>query len=204
MFVLLLVAFALVLGLSWWGLIRVVSDYTSAEPVPIQVETTEENFVSADQKYTALEEAKRRQESVTVEFTAAELNALIARHPEFRDMRGKFRVAMTDSIMTLDMSVPLREINLPKIREQWLNGSARFGLIYHEDNFSFSLRSLTANGRELPLGVLKTFASTLNESAKDHFHKNTSGKNQDDLENVKTVAIIGGKLAITTKGTPSP
>ena len=139
-----------------------------------------------------------------MEFTAAELNALIARHPEFRDMRGKFRVAMTDSIMTLDMSVPLREINLPKIREQWLNGSARFGLIYHEDNFSFSLRSLTANGRELPLGVLKTFASTLNETAKDHFHKNTSGKNQDDLENVKTVAIIGGKLAITTKGTPSP
>ena len=53
---------------------------------------------------------------MTVEFTAADLNALIARHPDFDDLRGKFRVAIADSILTLDMSVPLRDVPFPKIQ----------------------------------------------------------------------------------------
>lgn len=207
MFVVALLALALLLGGSWWLLTKVVNDYTSSEPISVEVgPVSDEQFATANQKFEAVHEAVRRDQSITVEFTAAQLNALIARHPEFREMRGKFRVGIADSVVTLEMSVPLREIQLPKIRDRWLNASARFELIYHNEAFNFSLRSLTTNDREVPLNFLRGFEGGFNKSFNEGFEKakRADARSNEFWDSVKTLAVIDDRLVITTKGAEVP
>ncbi len=206
-FVVALLGLALVLGGTWWLLTKVMNDYTSKEPANVEMAAVSEaEFAAANDKLVSVQDAQRRHQSVSVQFTAAELNALIARHPDFSDMRGKFRVAIADSLMTLDMSVPLREIDVPGIRDRWLNGTARFEFIYHENAFNFALRSLTANDRDLPLSVLQGFEAPFNKSFNESFEKSRrkNARSNEFWENVKTVAVIDDKLVITTKGPEAP
>ena len=200
MFVVALVGLAMLVGVVVWGFGKLLNEYTATEPIPIQTTATEAEFTSAKAKLDSVRAASHDKKSVTVEFTAAEINALIARHPDFADMRGKFRVALANSLMTLDMSVPLREINLPRIRDRWLNGTARFGMIYHEGNFSFSLRSLTANGNDLSMSFMQSFSTAFNEKFNESFNKsrNENERSNDFWESVKTLAVIDDKLVLTT------
>lgn len=202
MIVIAIVGVAVLLGAIWWGCSEVVNRFTSSQSEAVQTVTTDAEFAAAEQKLNAVQEASRTHQSATVEFTAAELNALIARHPDFSDMRGKFRVAMEKSIMTLDMSVPLSAIELPKIRHRWLNGTARFGLIYHEGNFSFSLRALRANDHDLSIKFMKGFAAAFNEKFNEGFNKtlNKDERANDFWQTVKTLAVIEDKLVVTTTG----
>lgn len=207
MFVIALLGLALILGGTWWLLTKVMNDYTAKSPAMVEMAAVSDaDYAAANQKFMAVQDAQRRHQSVTVQFTAPELNALIARHPEFSDMRGKFRVAIADSLMTLEMSVPLREIDIPGIRDRWLNGTARFEFIYHDDAFNFGLRSLTANNRDLPLSFLQGFEAPFNKSFNEGFEKGRreNARSNEFWENVKTVAVIDDKLVITTKGPNAP
>lgn len=204
MFVVAIVGLGLLFACSWWALMRFVNDYTSTEPARVALAAPADAvYTSASDKLATIHAADDHKQSVTVAFTADELNALIAQHPDFKDMRGKFQIGIANSILTIDMSVPLREIDVPKIRERWLNGSARIGLVYNEGNFNFTLRSLAANGHEMPLGLLRFGAYWFNKSADEHLRDSW---NEEDLarevhDNVKTLAVIDDKLVVTTKGT---
>ncbi len=203
MFVLLLVGLAMIIGVSWWGFGQLVNQYSSREAISIQTETSEADFATANEKVNTLQQAVRSRKSVTIQFSAAEINALIARHAEFRDLRGKFRVALADSNMTLDMSVPLRGIDLPTIRNRWLNGTARFGLIYHDGNFNLALHSLSANDRQFPLDALgSTFATLIDDQANEYIGRSRreNQRTNEFWENLKTLAIIDDKLVLTTLG----
>ena len=202
MFVIALVGLAMLLGVAWWGFGKIVNEYSSSQPAAVQTETTEADFAAANSKLNAVREASRSNQPATVEFTSAEINALIARHEDFKDLRGRFRLGMANSEMTLDMSVPLAAIKLPRIRDRWLNGTARFGLIYHDDNFSFSLRSLTANGNDFSMRFLEGFATSFNEKFNEGFVKarRKTERSADFWESVKTLAVVDDKLVLTTTG----
>lgn len=214
MFVIGLLCLALLLGGTWWVTKEALDLYTSPGPVSVEVPTPSDEVVaSANDKLAAIRSAADRGESRTVQFTEEELNAIIARHPDFAHMRGKLRVAMSGDLMTLEMSVPLREIDLPVIRDRWLNGRAVFGLIYHEDNFNFSPRSLVANDRDLPIEFLEGFDGAFDDSFNKSFDRSRRANTEANefWENVKTLAIIDGTLVVTTKGaeaeetaTPAP
>lgn len=208
MFMVGLLGCLILLGGAWFFFAKMVDSFTSSQPSAIQLEIPNEaQYAAANDKLKAVREATRNQQPVTVEFTAADLNALIARHPDFNDLRGKFRVAIADSTLTLDLSVPLRDVPLPRVKDRWLNGTTRFGMVYHDGSFNFALRSLTANGRNLPMSVLEGFAGTFNDSFNEGFDKaqRENARSNEFWEDVKTLAVIDDKLVITTKsGLPSP
>jgi acyl dehydratase len=206
MFVVAILGLVLILGGTWWSYIWAVDRFTSSQPGTVQMEMpSDEQLTAASNKVAAIHAATRDHQPVTVEFTAAELNALIARHPDFDEMRGKFRVAMADSILTLDMSVPLSVFPWPRIKDRWLNGTARFGLIYHDGNFTFALRSLTANDRDLSVSFLKGFAGAFNDSFNEGFTKSRREHEhaREFWADVKTLAVIDDKLVVTTMGRES-
>jgi hypothetical protein len=207
MFVIAIVGLALILGGTWWLGVKLINNYTSAAPISIPVATpTEAEFSAANDKMTALREAMRNGRSIAVEFSATDLNSLLARAPEFDDMRGKFHVAMADSIMTLDMSLPLSFIEIRLLQERYLNGTARFGLAFNQDSFNFSLRSLTVNEREVPMNFVRRFDDTLSDSVNEGVTKSRRENRDSDefWENVKSMAVDGDKLLITTKGMEMP
>ncbi len=203
MFASAIICLGLLFGGLWWVCVKFINEYTAAQGITLQAETPgDEHYDTASGRLNSISEAARNHQSVRMEFTATELNALIARHPDFSDMRGKFHVAMADSAITLDMSVPLTFIELPKIRDRWFNGTARFGFIYQDDSFAFAVKSLGANGNELPISFINGFGSSFSRSFNEGFAKarRENPRSNEFWQNVKTLAVMGDKLVVTTRG----
>ena len=126
-----LIFLAGLVGCSWYLYTKTINTLTSSAPADVKVEPpTDAQYQSADSSLTRLREAIDQDTETTVEFTATDLNALFARHPDFSDWRGRIRIEMADSVMTMAVSAPLRYVRLPGTKKRWFNGTARFGFNY--------------------------------------------------------------------------
>lgn len=199
------VGFVLLIGLAWYLCGKAIGMYTSAAPTDIRIEApSEPQFAAANTKLEQMRTAAAKNEAGTFEFTAADLNALIARHPGFNELRNKVRVGIESGSMLVDVSAPLSSVSLPGLRKRWFNGTAKFGLDYDDGSFDLALRSLSANGREFPLSVLPALDTTFSESINTGFRKSQQEHraNEELWQHVKTISIDGDKLIVTTKGNP--
>ena len=108
---LLVIAFlglAALIGSGWYLVHKAIDTFTSTEPANVAIAMpSDAEFAAANEKLDHLRNALRNREGATFTFTAAELNALVARHPDFAARKGKMRFAIADSIATVEMSVPL-------------------------------------------------------------------------------------------------
>lgn len=197
-----LVVFTLVIAGIWLVYSKTIDALTSPQPIAVQLETpSEAQFAAANEKLTQIRSAAGNSQPMTIEFTAADLNALIARHPEFEGARRKLRVAMADSLMTLDMSVPLASIPLPRLKRRWFNGSATFGFTYDDGSFDFDLRSIGSDEQSFATNVAQAlsdvFDNAFNEGFREAIKEN---RRADDLwPNVKSATVVGDKLIVTTR-----
>lgn len=202
-----LVVFTLVIAGIWLVYSKTISALTSPQPIAVQLETpSEAQFAAANEKLTQIRSAAGNSQPMTIEFTAADLNALIARHPEFEGARRKLRVAMADSLMTLDMSVPLASIPLPRLKRRWFNGSATFGFAYDDGSFDFNLRSIGADEESFSTNFAKAFSGVFD----DAFSEGVRKAMQEDRRvgelwpEIKSAIVVDDKLVVTTKTADEP
>lgn len=202
LFVIGLIALVLMIASAWFFFTKAINTFTSAEPAQIALEMpTDEQFVEASTKLNDLRSALRTNQPLTVAFTAAEVNALLARHPDFVPRKGKGRVAIADSLATVEMSVPLDTIELPGLKHRWFNGSANFTFLYAQEGFEFDPRWIEANGHRFTGNVLGWFSSSFNRNFTSGFEKSVQrGGASDFWRNVKTMTLEGDQLVIITKG----
>jgi hypothetical protein len=202
---LLIIGFILVAGViggSWYFYVKMVTNLTSPVPADVQVKPpSESEFQAAEAKYTALKAASDKNETTTVEFTAADLNALIARDPDFEDWRDRLRIELADSTMTVALSAPLNSFPLPRLKRRWFNGTARFGFTYDSGIFKFDLHSAEAGGHHLPDLFLSHFNSSFDESMNRNFRDTLKDNDRGSafLDHVKKMSIVGDKLVVTTE-----
>src|SRR5437868_1121275 len=128
------------MAVSWYLYVKTVSNLTSPGPADIQIAPpSESQFQTAENSKARLKEAIANNKETTVEFTAADLNALFARDPGFEDWRSHIRIDIAESIMTIEVSAPLNSVALPRMKKCWFNGTASFTFIYEAGNFSFDI-----------------------------------------------------------------
>jgi hypothetical protein len=202
--VLALIAFCVVVGGigGWIFYGKAVTMFTSPGPTDVRIENVSDvDLRNAEAKLNQLGQATNANEETTVEFSAAELNAMIAREPLFAEVNNRARVAIADSIMTVELSVPLDQTSLPKLKGRWFNGTARFGFTFSNDAFAFELKSGEANGRELPQEFFVGFLPTFNRSFNEGFRKQVEKNNQAAIfwQHIKTIAVDRDKLVVTTQ-----
>lgn len=202
--ILAILAFIVVVGGigAWFFYGKAVAMFTSPQSANVRIENVSDSELqNAENKLNLLGQATANNEETTVEFSAAELNAMIAREPLFADLNNRARVAIADSLMTVEMSVPLDQTKLRKLRGRWFNGTARFGFTFNDDAFAFELKSGEANGQALPqeffIGFMPTFNRSFNEGFKNEVAKNDQAANF--WRHIKTIAIDRDKLVVSTK-----
>jgi hypothetical protein len=194
---------ACVMGSGWYFYVKMVDNLTSPVSADVQVEPpSESQFQAAENKYTGLKTAMDKNETTTVEFTAAELNALIARDPDFSDWRGRVRIEIADSAMRVALSVPLSAVPLPRVKKRWFNGTAHFGFTYESGHFNFDIKSAEAAGHHLPdmflsSSSLASFNESMNENFRNGLKDNDRGS--DLWGHVKKMSLEGDKLVVTTE-----
>ncbi len=196
--------FAALLGGAWYFYNTTVANLTSSAPLDVRIEQpSEAQLQAAESTRARLDEAVARNAETTVEFTSADLNALLARNEDFREFRGRARVDIADSMMTIALSVPLDSIPLRKLRKRWFNGTARFGFTYSSGEFEVDLDSLEAGEHRLPNQFLFAgpFMDAFNDGLNEAFENDLRNGNRDRefWSRVKTMSLQGDKLVVTTK-----
>ena len=195
------VLLAAIIGGTWYIYVKTVNNLTSPAPADVQVEPlTERQFQTAENSMDRLRTAIAKNEETTVEFTGADLNALVARDRDFEDWRGRVRIEIADSIMTIALSAPLNSIPLPRMKNRWFNGTARFGFKYESGALSFDLKSGEAGGHQVPEVFLDSFNSSfdesMNQSIRDELKRNQRGS--EFWDHVRSMSLDGDKLVVKT------
>src|SRR5204862_1410131 len=198
-----LVLMAVFVGGSFFVLNRALQVFTSTQPVQIQVrQATPAERQVAKAKLDTLRSAARNHQETTIEFNADEINALIANEPEFSGARGHVRVAIANSIASLDVSAPLDSMHWKRLKGRWFNGNIQFGFSYVDENFNFDIRSAEASGHHFPRAILTSdFMRSCNRSFNDSFHKESAKR--PDANNlwrhIKMASLQNDKLVVTTR-----
>lgn len=202
----LIVGFLLIacgLGGTWYLYVKTVDNLTSPAPADVQVQPpSESQFQTAENSMTRLREAVADNKETTVEFTAADLNALFARDAAFSDWRGRIRIEIADSTMTIALSAPLNSIPLPRVKKRWFNGTARFSFTYDAGTFSFEIKSAEAGGHNVPdIFLTDSSISSFNDSMNRSFRNEVKDNNQGSefWDHVKRMSLEGDKLVVTTQ-----
>ena len=190
-------------GGAWYLYHKAVERFTSPQPVQIAIEpVTDAGYKAAEEMLNRLRAATIYDKRETIEFTAADLNALIARHPNFANPRRQIHISMADSIMTVDMSVPLDRARLPHLKGRWLNGTARFSFEFIYGQFSLIPKSLVANEHPVPqLIYSENFVSSFNRSFTRSF-MNSISRNQEGAafwKKIRSITVRDDKLVVMTE-----
>jgi len=196
------VALAGLIGGAWYLGHKAIETFTSSQPVNVAIAMpTDAEFAPANDKLNQLRTALRNKQAATFTFTAAELNALIARHPDLAPRKGTMRFAISDSIATAEMSVPLNTLEWPGLKRRWFNGSANFGFIYADEGFRFDPNWLEAKGHRLSGSFLRFAADTFNRGFSRGFDDTIEKEGSSEVwRNVKTMTLDEDKLVIITRG----
>ncbi|HZE13585.1 MAG TPA: hypothetical protein VE086_07505 [Chthoniobacterales bacterium] len=192
-----------VVGVGGWLFYkRTFKNLTSSEPADVRIENaTPAETAAADGSRTRLDEAIARNQETTVEFTGPELNYLIQNNSDWDFLRGRSRIDIADSTMTVALSAPLDRLPWPGFKGRWFNGTVRFSMTYTSGEFQLEIISAEANGSRFPDALLSRFNSSFDDAMNDEFRKEVrkNTRQSEFWSHVKSIALQGDKLVITTK-----
>jgi len=195
--------FCAVVGIGgWWFYKKTINNLVSTTPIDVQVEKpTAAQTKTADESASRLDEAVSRNQETTVEFTGPELNYLLQRNSDWDVLRGRTRIDIADSTMTVAMSAPLDALPWPGLKGRYFNGTVRFSMTYAGGEFQLEIISAEANGNQFPSSFLSSFNSSFNDSMNEEFRKEIRKNNRESefWSHIKSIVLQGDKIVITTK-----
>jgi hypothetical protein len=195
--------FLAAIGVGGWFIYKkTVNNLTSYSSGDVQVEPpTPAQIQSAESTRARLDEAIAKNQETTVEYTGPEINYLLARNTDLEFLRGRSRIEIADSVMTVTLSAPVTRVRLPGLKGRWFNGTIRFSMTYASGKFELEIISAEANGNELHSSFLSAFNSTFSESMNEAFEEalDQNERGHEFWSHVKTMSLQGDKLIITTK-----
>lgn len=193
---------AAVVGCGWYLYHQVNTNLISSAPSDIKIEApTEAESRAAENSYARLKAAIANNTETTISFTGPELNALLLSDTDLKFLRNRGRIAIANSVMSVDMSAPLDALPWPGMKGRWFNGTVRFTFAYADGRFRVDLESAKAGEHEFPGALLSTFNSSFNDSLNEAFQQEID-KNRRETEfwkHIKSMSLQGDKLIVTTK-----
>lgn len=193
---------AAVVGCGWYLYHQVTTNLISSAPSDIRIEApTELESRAAEDSYARLKAAIANNTETTVTFTGPELNALLLSNTDLSFLRNRGRIAIANSVMSIDMSAPLDALPWPGMKGRWFNGTVRFTFAFNDGRFRIDLESAKAGAHEFPSAFLSAFNSSFNKSMNESFEEELD-KNRRETEfwkHIKSMSLQGDKLVVTTK-----
>ena len=185
---------------GWWFYKKTFNSLTSAGPSDVRIEApTQADVQKAESSKARLDQAIANNEETTIELTGPELTVLLSRDADLDFLRDRTRVEIANSIMTVTLSAPLDVLQWPGMKGRWFNGTVRFSMSYSNGDFDVDIKSAEANGREMPDIMVSGFNNTFTEAMNEAFQDARRQNDHEFWNHVKTMALQGDKLVLTTK-----
>jgi hypothetical protein len=179
----------------------IIQHVGSAEPANLELPTPtvgEANIAKLQWQRLRAALAGNREE--TIEFTAADLNALVAEQTEFARARGRVRFGIEDSAMTMELNAPMRFVP-PGFKKRWSYTAWHFTLDYRYGQFTFELGELRTTRGKVPDWLLPQFNAWLKSGLMKRFRDELANKpsNTSMWKHVKTAVLDHDKLVVMTQ-----
>ena len=200
-FAILIVGFVLmagVIGTTWYVYHKLAKAHLiSDRSIQVRLEPpTDAEFRAAESTLARVKTPTGREE--TVAFTATDLNALLARDRDFRELENRARIDIQNSVMTMTLSAPLDGIS--GMEGRWFNGTVRMTGTYDAPVFQIHFESVTGGEYEVPGFVLSQVNSWLNWALNENPHHWDDGDFDSEIwKRIKTIRLEGDKMLVTTK-----
>ena len=189
-----------VIGTAWYVYHKLATtELISDRPAEVRLEPpTDAEFAAAESALARLKTRTGREE--TVAFTATDLNALVARDRDFRDLEKKVRIDIQDSVMTTTLSAPLDSLFWDGKGRRWFNGTLRLRGSYAAPEFDVELESISGGDYEVPYFVLSQINSWINWALNDNRNHWDDGDFDSEVwKRIKSIRLEGDKMLVTTK-----
>ncbi|MDR3636021.1 MAG: hypothetical protein P4L84_19620 [Isosphaeraceae bacterium] len=169
---------------------RMVQQYTSTTPMELpKVELPAAEAEALDARVDAFKKSLDTGKDVKpLVLTADEINALIAKNPEFKN---RLHVEIPGDKIQGQISLPLDEIKLPGLKGRYLNGKASFAVMLTNGKLFVTLDALEVNGKPVSDDALGSFRT-----------QNLAAGYADNPENaaairkLESIEVKDGKLII--------
>jgi hypothetical protein len=182
---------------------NVIGQFSTARPTDLSVmPPRHEEYQIARRNLENLRWALTANREETIEFTAADLNALVSNHPDFTGARGRVRFGLADSTLTLDLNVPAGSLALPRLEGRWFNIRLRTAFEYEYDQFKFSPTSIALGRWHVPVWLLtSSFGSSFSQSFSGSYQKSLQKEPRSAFfwKHIKRITLEGDKLVVTTQ-----
>ncbi len=137
-----------------------------------------------------IDEVKKGNEQNIV-LTDAEINALIASHPDLKEFKGIIQFAFENDTVKGEISFPLNQLEIGMVEDRYLNGSAVFDMSIKNGQLYVTLQELEVKGNKITGPIMTQFKNI--NLAKDSQNNPNLRKN---LKYVKSFYIKDDKLYI--------
>jgi len=129
---------------------------SAATPGETSVGTPSETSATVRERLDTIKSAARAHEQTGVEFTAGDINALIAANPK---SRGTAFVRIDGNVGQIQLSIPLERFDIPfrnafGLGDRYLNASVTMVAPSGTNANNVQLSEVTINGHSFPTGVL--------------------------------------------------
>ncbi len=172
------------------------SETSAATPGETTVATPSGTSAAVRERLNTMKKAARAHEQTDVEFTAADINALIAAN---RKSRGTAFVRIDDNVMQAQFSIPLDRFDVPfrnafGLGDRYLNATVAIAAPPGTNASSVQLSEVTLNGHRIPADLLDRRLLGVGKSLRSYVIKYANQYGVTDGE------IGDGKVILHTSG----
>ncbi len=172
------------------------SETSAATPGGTSVATPSETSASVRERLDTIKSAARAHEQTGVEFTAADINALIAAN---RKSRGMAFVRIDGNVAQVQLSIPLQRLDVPfrnafGLGDQYLNATVTMVAPSGTNANNVQLSEVTLNGHSFPADLLDRRLLGVGKSLRSYVIKYAAQYGVTDGE------ISDGKVILHTSG----
>src|SRR5262249_46701452 len=129
--------------------------------------------------------------------TSDELNGLIGSDPNWKNLKGKVYLGVTNNVVSGQISLPLTDSGVPYVKNRYLNGTASFDVSFRNGKLYLTLKSLDVKGNSVPPEALEKLSNgNLAQNANDD--PNVMKAFQD----IESLEIKDGKIIVVPKRKP--
>jgi hypothetical protein len=181
--------------------IAVAEQYTETTPMTLpKVELSAADYDQLDKRITAFRDALNAPEAVApLVLSGEEINALIAKNPGWKDLKGKLYVTIDQDRIKGQVSIPLADVagripGLSRLKGRYLNGSAAFNVSLANGALAVTLKSLEAKGQSPPPQVMTQLQAV-------NFAQNAAQnpKTAEMIGKLESIEVKDGKITLKVK-----
>jgi hypothetical protein len=198
------------IGGTYWSLRHVVlsdkpapipeasapTETSAATPGETSVATPNEKSAEVRERLDTMKQAARAHERTGVEFTAGEINALIAAN---RKSRGMAFVRIDGNVGQVQLSIPLERFDVPfrnafGLGDRYLNATVTMVAPPGTNANNVQLSEVTLNGHSFPTDLLDRRLLGVGQSLRSYVIKYASqyGVTDGEISDGKVILHIGG------------